>query len=146
MTSQDDVFTNIMQSTADDRLICIHRSKLLNFMSKSSTTCKYVILRAAAFDMFCSCCCLRCVYIKSSYMMSLEGFVNKCLVPADAGHRPNLAVYGHCRDRPRPLDPHEMAHGPGGPVDTSVRDLAGATTGRCSRHCEVMIKSSDLRG
>ena len=65
--------------------------------------------------------------------MSLEGFVNKCLVPADAGHRPNLAAYGHCRDRPRPLGPHEMAHGPGGPVDTSVRELAGATTGRRTR-------------
>ena len=90
------------------------------------------------------CCCFYCVYIKSSYMMSLEGFLNKCLVPADAGHRPNLAVYGHCRDRPRPLDPHEMAHGPGGPVDTSVRELAGATTGRRTRQFLGSILS-DIR-
>ena len=66
-------------------------------------------------------------------MMSSEGLLEKCLVQADAGHRPNLAT-GHCRDRPRPLDPHEMTHGPGGSVGASVRELAGTdNSGRRTR-------------
>ena len=65
--------------------------------------------------------------------MNLEGFLDKCLVPADAVHRSNLAAYGHCRDRPRPLDPHEMVLGPGGSVGLSIRDLAGATIGLRTR-------------
>ncbi len=60
------------------------------------------------------------------------GFQNKSFVQADAGHSPNLAYRGQCRDRPRPHDPHEVTHGPGGSVDASVRELAGLS-GRRTR-------------
>ena len=72
-----------------------------------------------------------------THTMSVEstGFNNRSLVPADAGHRPNLADIGQCRDRPRPLDPHEVTHGPGGSVDAPVRELAGIS-GRRTRQCD----------